>query len=164
MNTTHYRLISRWRTFAPIEPVWELILHSEDWPRWWNGVKSVREIDPGRGGIGNVRRYVWRSAVGYKLCFDVEVTRVEPLQLLEGAAHGEVSGWGRWHFRSLTTATEIVYEWDVQVQDRGLRWLSPIGRPLFEWNHHRLMRAGAEGLARELGREVVCEAIPARLH
>lgn len=158
---SRYLLITRWHTAAPVEPVWELILHSEHWTRWWKGVESVADIVPARpDGTGNVRRYVWRSALGYRLRFDVKATRVEPLLLLEGEATGEVQGWGRWHFRSAPDLTEIVYEWDVEVVNVGMRLLSPLARPLFRWNHHYLMAQGARGLARELGYDVACEAIP----
>jgi len=29
--------------------------------------------------------------------------------------------------------------------------LAPLARPIFEWNHNGVMRAGGEGLARHLG-------------
>jgi hypothetical protein len=162
---SRYRLITRWRTEAPVEPAWELIVHSERWPRWWKGVESVVEIAPGRAdGIGTVRRYVWRSALGYRLHMQITSTRIERLVLLEGEAAGEVRGWGRWHFRSDPRLTEIVYEWDVEIVNRAMRLLSPVARPLFKWNHHYLMTQGARGLARELGYDVACVALPSIGH
>lgn len=162
-DPTRHRLVTRWRTVAPVERAWELILRSEHWPRWWKGVESVAELAPARpDGTGNVRHYVWRSALGYRLRFDITSTRVEPLLLLEGQATGEVQGWGRWHFRSALNLTDIVYEWDVEVVNPTMRLLSPLARPLFEWNHHYLMRQGARGMARELGHDVACEAISSK--
>src|SRR5438045_973467 len=96
---TRYRLVTRWRTPAPLERVWDVILHADDWPTWWKGLERVDAIAPGRAdGIGAVRRYVWRSAMAYRVIFDIESTRIEPLRLLEGKASGQVAGWGRWHF------------------------------------------------------------------
>lgn len=159
-TTNKYRLLTRWRTDASIEPVWNLILHSENWPRWWKGVESVHELETGDGGLGNVRRYTWRSALGYRLRFEIKVTRAIPFTLLEGKASGDVRGWGRWHFQQAPGGTAVRYDWDVEIARPGLRLLSPIARPLFRWNHQHLMRLGARGLARELGRPVLCEAIP----
>ena len=33
--------------------------------------------------------------------------------------------------------------------------LAPLARPVFAWNHHGVMRAGGEGLARRLGVRLV---------
>ena len=33
-----YRFLTTWCLEAPIEPVWEAIHDSENWPQWWRGV------------------------------------------------------------------------------------------------------------------------------
>ena len=154
-----YHLCTLWRTPSPLERVWPLILHSENWPRWWRGVEQARTVRANEGddGVGSIVHYVWRSTLGYRLRFDVEATQVVPHVLLEGAARGDVRGIGRWRFRRVADATEIHHAWDVEVERPGLRLIAPVARPLFEWNHRRLMRLGARGLARELGQPVACE-------
>ncbi len=47
--------------------------------------------------------------------------------------------------------TAVVYEWNVHTTKAWMNLLSPIARPVFEWNHDWVMRNGAQGLARLLG-------------
>jgi hypothetical protein len=36
--------------------------------------------------------------------------------------------------------------------------VAPVARPVFEWNHHAIMRWGAEGLARRLGARLLARS------
>src|SRR5690606_5107372 len=101
-------------------------------------------------GIGQRGRYVWRSTIPYAVEFEIETTRVEPPRLLEGAATGELEGTGRWRFFEHEGLTAVLYEWNVATTKWWMNALAPIGRPVFRWNHDRVMRAGGRGLARRL--------------
>lgn len=155
-----YRLLTRWRIAAPAAPVWQALLHSERWPRWWPALEDVQELAPGDdGGIGNRRRYTWRTPFGYRLHFVLHTTRIEPGQLLEGEASGDALGWGRWYLARASAGTDAVYEWDVEIARPSMRVLSALAHPLFAWSHQHLMRQGARGLARALGCRVECQAL-----
>jgi hypothetical protein len=84
-------------------------------------------------------------------------TRVEKPHLLEGEAQGELAGVGRWRLFEEDGAvgdgpvTAVVYEWNVHTTRPWMNLLSPIARPVFEWNHNWVMRNGGEGLAGLLG-------------
>lgn len=159
-----YRLLTRWRVAAPPEPVWDAILHSERWPRWWPALEQVCELAPGDdAGIGNRRGYTWRTPLGYRLRFTLQTTRIEPRRLLEGAARRDVRGCGRWRFAGGPGASEALYQWDVEPTRAWLRALSVVAHPLLVWSHHHLMRQGADGLGRALGCRVECESLPAAL-
>ena len=45
----------------------------------------------------------------------------------------------------------MLYEWNVSTGKPWMKAMAPLARPLFAWNHDRVMRWGGEGLARELG-------------
>jgi len=45
----------------------------------------------------------------------------------------------------------VIYDWRVRTTKRWMNLASPIARPIFKWNHDRVMRWGGEGLARHLG-------------
>jgi hypothetical protein len=147
-----YSFVTTWRIQAPIDAVWAAILDSTTWPQWWKGVRRVEELTPGDDhGIGNVRRYTFRSALPYDLVFDMRTTRIEPMRALDGAASGELEGEGRWRLESIgPDATLVRYEWDVRTTRPWMNLLAPIARPLFAWNHDRIMRWGDEGLSRYL--------------
>ena len=102
-------------------------------------------------GEGNVRHYVWRGALPYRVAFTMRVVRVERPVRLEGVADGDVCGTGRWRLTSEPSGTRVDYLWRVRLRRPWMRRLSPLARPLFEWNHAVVMQRGAQGLARWLG-------------
>jgi hypothetical protein len=147
-----YSFLTAWLLDAPVEPVWDAIYDTDAWPSWWSGVRRVEELVPrGEDGIGGVSRFTFRSTLPYDLVFDVRSIRVERYRLLEGVASGELAGTGRWRFFTQGTTTAVTYEWDVETTARWLNVLAPVARPLFAWNHDRVMRAGGEGLAALVG-------------
>jgi hypothetical protein len=151
-----YKFITIWRVEAPLEDVWNEIYHSLDWPKWWKGVEDVVEVQKGdERGVGSIHRYTWKSKLPYKLSFDMKTIRIQPPILLEGIAMGELQGRGLWRLSIEGSETVIRYDWNVETTKRWMNLLSPIARPLFEWNHNVVMSWGAEGLEQRLGASVV---------
>lgn len=151
-----YKFVTIWRVHAPIERVWEEIYHSSEWPAWWRGVESVIEVGKGdESGVGSVHRYTWKSKLPYRLSFDMKAIRVEPPVLLEGIAAGELQGRGLWRLSTDGSDTIVRYDWSVETTKRWMNLISPIARPLFEWNHNVVMNWGAAGLEKRLGVSVV---------
>ena len=146
-----YKFVTHWRFEASPERVWDEIRHSERWPQWWKAVESVVELQRGdEAGVGSVRRYTWRGALPYRLTFDMETTLIEPHVRLEGRASGELAGSGCWTLSSEGSATLVRYDWEVETNKTWMRIISPIARPVFEWNHDTVMRWGFEGLVKRL--------------
>ena len=151
-----YNFVTIWRVNAPIENVWNEIYHSKEWPGWWRGVESVSEVRKGdESGVGSIHRYTWKSKLPYRLSFDMQTVRIEPPVLLEGMAVGELQGRGLWQLTTDGTDTVVRYDWSVETTKRWMNLLSPIARPLFEWNHDVVMGWGSQGLAKRLGACVV---------
>jgi hypothetical protein len=153
-----YQFVTIWRVKAPLETVWNEIYHSREWPTWWQGVESVAEVRKGDdSGVGSVYRYTWKSKLPYRLSFDMQTVRVEPPLLLEGVAIGELQGRGLWQLSSNGDETIVRYDWNVETTKRWMNLLTPIARPLFEWNHNVVMGWGAQGLAQRLGVNVTAQ-------
>lgn len=151
-----YEFITVWRVNAPIEKVWSEIYHSEKWPEWWRGVEQVTELKKGNDlGVGSLRRYTWKSALPYRLTFDVETVRVEPMEVIEGIARGELAGRGVWRMEELDGYVTARYDWKIETTKSWMNLISPLARPLFKWNHDVIMGWGAEGLAGRLGADVI---------
>src|SRR5215208_3485306 len=146
-----YRFLTTWCLDAPIEKVWDALYASERWPEWWQGVEDVTVLEAGdENRVGELSRYTWKSALPYRLAFEMRTTRVERPHLVEGQARGELTGEGRWRlFEGQGTA--VTYEWVVVTTERWMNALAPLARPVFAWNHDYVMRRGGEGLARRLG-------------
>lgn len=151
-----YRFVTIWQLKSPLAPVWDMIYHSDRWPSWWKGVESVVLVKEGnRDAVGSVYRYTWKSKLPYRLTFDMQLTRVEPMALIEGVALGELSGKGRWQLTSEGDVTTARYDWQVETTKPWMNLLTPVARPLFKWNHNVVMNWGAEGLAGRLGATLI---------
>jgi Polyketide cyclase / dehydrase and lipid transport len=147
-------LTSRWRLDATsAERVWTLLTDVESWPRWWRYVRRARVLS--RGGhnhVGDVAAIDWSSALGYGLRLRVVTTLAEPSRALEARAEGDLRGHGTWLIETAQAgAVDVTYRWDVVLDRAWMRWLAFLLRPLFEWNHFAVMRAGARGMAQQLG-------------
>ena len=152
MRAASYRFVTTWCLDAPVGRVFEAIDDAAAWPRWWKGVTRAELIEPGgEDKVGRVWDFTWRSRLPYDLSFRSTVTRREPPHLLEGAAHGELIGTGRWRLYESPAGTAAVYEWDVRTSRTWMNRLAPVARPAFAYNHDAVMRQGAAGLARLLG-------------
>ena len=151
----NYEYVTIWKVRAPIQSVWDNILHSEQWPTWWKGSESVTELARGsESGVGNLRRYIWKGLLPFRLSFDMEVTDIEKHTLLEGIACGDLKGLGRWKFDVEGNETRVRYDWKISPNRLWIRLLFPFASSLFEWNHNTVMRWGAEGLSHRLGAQV----------
>lgn len=154
-------LVSRWRIAAPPAAVWGLLADPQGWPAWWPYVRSVRLLRAGSGsGLGSLRRIEWGSALGYGISLDVTTTRIVKQREIEGHAHGDLDGVGLWNIESDAQATLVTYHWAVALRRPWMRLMLPLLRPLFVWNHHAVMLAGARGMARQLAAPLLaCEAV-----
>jgi hypothetical protein len=141
---------------AAADKVWNEIYYSEKWPEWWRGVEEVVELKKGDDlGVGSIRRYTWKSMLPYRLTFETETVRVEPMSVIEGIARGELNGRGIWNISTDGEHTIARYDWQVDTTKTWMNLIAPIAGPLFKWNHDVVMRWGAEGLARRLGETVI---------
>ncbi len=149
---TEYAFLTTWLLESPRRPVWDAIYDQAAWPSWWRGVEAAEELRPGdENGVGTVSRLVWKSLLPYRVEFEVTSTRVEPPDLMEGHAVGELEGVGRWRFYEQGGVTAVLYEWNVATTKPWMNRLAPLLRPAFEWNHDWVMARGGEGIAALLG-------------
>ena len=152
MTTRQFKLVSEWHVRAPVEKVWHEIARPDDWPQWWRAVKRVEILREGDArGVGTERRMTWGTALPYSLAFDMRATRVEPMSVIEGVASGELTGLGRWTLKPEAGGALVRYDWEVELAKPWMRWLAPVLRPAFTWNHHVVMAWGYAGLCRRLG-------------
>lgn len=151
-----YRLLTVWRIAAPLEQVYAAIHDSLRWPEWWPGVLAVEQgLDGDAVGIGSVRHYSWRGNLPYRLKISVHTTRIDQLAMIEGIAHGDLEGTGRWQFSRHGEISVVRYEWHVRSTRWWMNLLAPLARALFIRNHVQVMEQGGIALARRLGGSLV---------
>lgn len=147
----HFEFVTLWRLKTPLEPVWACIYDYERWPSWWKGVERVEIIR--RGGpdsVGTRTRQVWKSALPYRLRFNIEITKVEHKKVIEVSSEGELSGIGIMSFSTQGEDTIVRFDWKVATTTWWMNLLAPIARSVFRWNHGVIMDWGAECLADKL--------------
>jgi hypothetical protein len=150
-----YEFLTTWIVDAPREDVWQAIYEIERWPEWWRGVRQVEKLEEGDdAGIGALYRHEWRSVIPYPVRFETRITDIEPLDLIEAVAQGELAGTGRWRFFG-GPETAVTYEWNVRTTVPWMNLVAPIARPVFRWNHNVVMHQGGEGIAALLGAKLL---------
>lgn len=150
-----YSFVTRWETPAAVERVWHVLQDSLHWPQWWASFKYVEEVSKGAdNGIGSVRRYTLRSPMGYTLTFCLELTHIIDNNLISGKASGELVGTGTWIMARTNDMTYIECQWEVATTKPWMNVLAFLLRPVFIYNHARVMRQGARYLAAKLADEV----------
>ena len=152
VTSQQFNLVTEWCVKAPLQRVWDQLVAPDDWPQWWRAVKRVETLREGdANGLGAQRRLTWRTALPYELSFDMQVTRIEPMSVIEGRATGELEGIGRWTLRTDGPETLVRYDWQVNLGKPWMRALAPVLMPVFARIHGFVMGWGFEGLCRRLG-------------
>ncbi|MBI5880034.1 MAG: SRPBCC family protein [Chloroflexi bacterium] len=150
---TDYSFVTRWQIAAPLERVWDVIVDSPNWPQWWRAVARVQMLSEGDPPmfLGRDLRLTWRTQLPYGFTFDIKLTRIEPLHIIEGQARGELEGTGLWTFTRDGAGTLLQYDWTVRTNVPWMNTFAPLLKPAFVYNHNVVMRWGKEGLAKRLG-------------
>jgi mannose-6-phosphate isomerase-like protein (cupin superfamily) len=143
-----YHFYDRWLIPAPIEQVWESITQTEHYTKWWGKVYDrVERLSEGdKDGLGAKTRVVVHGPLPYRLSFVVESTRMERPYVLAVRTQGDLVGTGIWRLRSVEGGTEVGYDWRPRADFPVVRWLSPLLKPLFRYNHDWCMHQGEVGL------------------
>ncbi len=146
-----YTLVSVWHLQAPLEGVWECLSHPERWPIWWPYVEQVEILSSGDPitGTGSIHRHCWSTCLPYRLCFTLETLEVKAPRRVKARVYGDLVGIGRCRLRACGGLVVVRFDWHVHTTKAWMNALAPLARPVFHWNHHRVMAAGEIAL-REL--------------
>jgi hypothetical protein len=144
--TPEYRFVETWRVAVPGPVVYDVLADLSAYPQWWPQVRSVQRIDD------DSARVVCRSLLPYSLRFVMFRARDDRTAgVLEARLCGDLDGWARWTVRPGDRTAELLYEQQVTTPGPLLRSLARLNRPMLEFNHAWMMRAGRRGLERRLG-------------
>ena len=149
-----YHFVTDLRLHAPAHAVRDALEDTATWPTWWRWLRAVELLEPGDAdGLGARYRVRFRTRLPYTLSFESTTVHVDQ-ERIESAATGDLAGTGVWQLMSTDPVTHLRYTWIVRTTKRWMNAVAPLARPAFGWNHHRLMRDFAAGLAGHLGVEL----------
>jgi uncharacterized protein YndB with AHSA1/START domain len=140
-----YVFIDEWDVDAPQQAVFDAITDARTYPEWWRPVYIKVEAD-GPARVGAVSHQEFKGRLPYHLHTRSEVVRLEPPHESEVDVAGDLTGKGIWTFTPVGGKVHIRFEWRVTADRPLLRYLSPILRPLFRWNHNWSIKRAIEGL------------------
>jgi len=137
------------------QEVWEVLSDAELLPLWWGDVyKEVVPLDSkGKATIGSRAKARARGALPYELNFIIEAAELEPGRLVVVKTHGDFDGLWRAELSPCGTGTDVQLTWQVTVLRPILKFLAPLLRPAFAWNHRWTTPRGEAGLRRYLKAE-----------
>jgi hypothetical protein len=150
-----YAFLTSWRLKASAQDVYDVLSDPLALKRWWPSVYlDVKELKPATGpdGVGRVIDLYTKGWLPYTLDWDFRVTASQHPHGFSLEAEGDLAGVGDWRFEQDGAWTVITYDWRVRAEKPLLRILSPLLRPLLEYNHRWAMARGEESLRLELYR------------
>jgi uncharacterized protein YndB with AHSA1/START domain len=140
-----YVFIDEWDVAAPQEAVFEALADASTYPQWWKPVYIEVEVD-GPPEVGRTSIQHFKGRLPYTLEMSSEIVRYEPPSEFEISAVGDLTGRGVWKLTPSDGKVHIRFEWRVIADRPLLRYLTPVLRPVFRWNHNWSIARAREGL------------------
>lgn len=153
MPSNVFRFDEQWDIlgFSP-DAVYDVLADAELLPVWWGEV--YKEIEPlndlGKGKVGARARARARGALPYELNFIIEAAELVPGELVVVKTYGDFDGIWRAELAPAGDGTRVNLIWQVIVERPILKFLAPLLRPAFAWNHRWTTPRGEAGLRRYL--------------
>jgi uncharacterized protein YndB with AHSA1/START domain len=146
---TRYHLVTDIRVSTKPERVWEALTRSDSSPSWWRWLRNVEVMDEGdERGVGARFRHRVGTPLLYGVSYEGEVTRVVEPSLAEFKVSGDFVGTGQFRLRpNEDGGTDLTFTWLVATPKPWMSLLGWVARPVFVWNHHRLMSDFGKDLA-----------------
>ena len=138
-----YCFRSAWEVGLDADRLFDVLSDIAAYPHWWPQLRSVERIDDDTAAVR------CRSVLPYTLRLRAQRAREDPdAHVLEVRLDGDLDGWSRWTMTPTHAGTALVYEQEVVVRGRMLRWVGFVGRPVLRLNHAWMMRGARLGLGR----------------
>lgn len=149
MPANHYHFVESWNFpgYTP-DQVFEVLANATLLPEWWKGVYLEAELidiyfEPTFGAKVRAKA---RGFLPYELEFELESLRLEPGRLVEAKATGDFDGIWRGTLIGNEQGTTVEIDWRVTVNMPLIRYLSPIFKRIFAWNHYWTTPRGEQGM------------------
>jgi len=140
-----YVFIDEWDVDAPQEAVFDALADAGTYPEWWRPVYIAVEVD-GPPAQGRVSVHEFKGRLPYHLKTRFEIVRMERPREFEVSVVGDLTGKGVWTLTPKDGGVHVRFDWRVIADRPLLRYLTPVLRPLFRWNHNWSIQRAQAGL------------------
>ena len=143
---SEYVFIDEWDVDAPREAVFAALADATTYPDWWTPVYIAVEAD-GPLGLGQVSQTEFKGRLPYHLKTRSEIVAYAPPKQFEVEVVGDLTGRGVWTVSAREGGgTHVHFDWRVIADRPLLRYLTPVLRPVFRYNHNWSIKRAIEGL------------------
>ncbi|MGZ5341157.1 MAG: SRPBCC family protein [Solirubrobacterales bacterium] len=140
-----YEFLDEWDVDAPQERVFNALADSTTYPEWWTPVYIDVQAE-GEPRVGQVAKHHFKGRLPYTLRTSSEIVRYEPPREFEVSVVGDLTGKGVWTLTPREGGVHVRFDWRVIADRPLLRYLTPVLRPVFRWNHNWSVKRAIEGL------------------
>lgn len=137
---SEYVFVDEWDVDAPIEAVYETMVDARTYPDWWLPVYGSVE------GDRRETRHRFKGRLPYTLDMHAVLVEEDPPRRFDVEVDGDLRGHGTWTFTEREGKTHVRWDWRVYADRPLLRYLTPVLKPLFRWNHSWAVARAREGL------------------
>ena len=137
---TEYVFVDEWDVAAPPATVYDVVVDARTYPAWWKPVYLAVEGDE------RETHHHFKGRLPYTLKMRARLVEEDRPHRFEVEVTGDLRGHGRWTFVPIEGGTHVRWDWEVYADRPLLRYLTPILRPLFRWNHSWAVKRAIEGL------------------
>ena len=155
MPANTYVFREHWTVPASRDRVYDVLSDGKLLPDWWKGV--YLEATPLNGPdvrVGARLDAVLRGALPYRIRCVLESTELVEGEIVEVVARGDFEGRWRATLSDVDGGTRVDIDWRVTAEKPLIRYLSPLLKPLFAWNHNWAKERGEAGLTAYLAAHV----------
>jgi hypothetical protein len=135
-----YVFVDEWDVDAPRQAVYDTVVDPRTFPDWWKPVYISVE------GDDRVTHHHFKGRLPYTLKMRSELVSSDPPNGFEVKVDGDLRGKGVWTFTEREGKTHVRWDWIVFADKPVLRYLTPVLRPLFRWNHSWAVARARVGL------------------
>jgi uncharacterized protein YndB with AHSA1/START domain len=130
------------RFTVPVGPdeLWAALTSVEDYLSWWPWLRSF-EHEPFETGAR--WRCVVRPPLGYRVCFDIELTDVAPASHVSAVVDGEIVGTADLDVATHPVGSELRLRSELAPVAPLLRWGTALVPSLARLGHDQVIDAGA---------------------
>lgn len=156
MASNVFRFDEHWNiSGATCAEVYAVLADGELLPLWWKGVylEVHRLGPPGPPKVGERLRARARGFLPYELNFILEAAALEPDRFVQVKTIGDFVGLWSAELSQCQDGVQVAIVWQVTVLRPVLKFMAPVLRPAFAWNHRWTTPRGEKGLQEYLSQQ-----------